>query len=242
MSTNGNGQFLESELIHRKVKVGDEWQTRTFPVVGGRLRILHENNDHLGIQTEIIRLENDFVVVKAAVESQRGKFNGTGTASGQRDAKLADSLVELAETRAIARALRFSGIGVEFTSFEEVTHVPATEQNGDKASAPVFSEDNGHNKSEKSNPSSDGIDPTNRGATRAPSGAPAETGSKPQRGGIGQATQAQCRALYALTKRAQYTEQDIQSLLSPLNAPTFGVLSREDASRLISYLQTEVAA
>ncbi len=112
MSTNGNGQFFESELIHRKVKVGDEWQTRTFPVVGGRLRILHENNDHLGIQTEIIRLDTDFVVVKAAVESQRGKFNGTGTASGQRDAKLADSLVELAETRAIARALRFGGIGV----------------------------------------------------------------------------------------------------------------------------------
>ena len=127
MSTNGNGQFLENELIHRKVKVGDEWQTRTFPVVGGRLRILHENNDHLGIQTEIIRLDNDFVVVKAAVESQRGKFNGTGTASGQRDAKLADSLVELAETRAIARALRFGGIGVEYTSAEEVSHVAAAE-------------------------------------------------------------------------------------------------------------------
>ena len=34
MGTNGNGQFLESELIHRKVKVDEEWQTRTFPVVG----------------------------------------------------------------------------------------------------------------------------------------------------------------------------------------------------------------
>ena len=127
MGTNGNGQFLESELIHRKVKVDNEWQTSTFPVVGGRLRILHENNDHLGIQTEIIRLDTDFVVVKAAVESQRGKFNGTGTASGQRDAKLADSLVELAETRAIARALRFGGIGVEYTGAEEVSHVAAAD-------------------------------------------------------------------------------------------------------------------
>ncbi len=141
MGTNGNGQFLESELIHRKVKVDNEWQIRTFPVVGGRLRILHENNDHLGIQTEIIRLDPDFVVVKAAVESQRGKFNGTGTASGQRDAKLADSLVELAETRAIARALRFGGIGVEYTGAEEVSHVAANsekEQTGSKAPAPVF--------------------------------------------------------------------------------------------------------
>ena len=127
--------FREDELVTRKMKVNGEWQTRTFPVVGGRLRILHENNDHLGIQTEIIRLEPDFVVVKAAVESQRGKFNGTGTASGQRDAKLADSLVELAETRAIARALRFGGIGVEYTGFEEVTHVAAADLKKSKAVA-----------------------------------------------------------------------------------------------------------
>ncbi len=242
MGTNGNGQFLESELIHRKVKVDNEWQTRTFPVVGGRLRVLHENNDHLGIQTEIIRLDPDFVVVKAEVESQRGKFNGTGTASGQRDAKLADSLVELAETRAIARALRFSGIGVEYTGFEEVTHVPATEQNGDKSAAPVFAEDNGNNKSEKSKPSSDGIDPNTSGATRAPSVAAAETGSKPQRGGIGQATQAQCRALYALTKRAKYQEADIGEMLARFDVSRFEDLSRESASYLIGHLQQEVAA
>jgi hypothetical protein len=61
--------------VSRKVKVGQEWQTRIFPVVGGRLRISHENNRHLRIQTEIVKLDNDFVVVKAAVESQRGNFN-----------------------------------------------------------------------------------------------------------------------------------------------------------------------
>ena len=127
MSANGNGQFREDELVSRRVKVGQEWQTRVFPIIAGRLRIFHENNDHLSIQTEIVRLDTDFVVVKAAVESQRGKFNGTGTASGQRDARLADSLVELAETRAIARALRFGGIGVEYTGAEEVCHVAPAE-------------------------------------------------------------------------------------------------------------------
>ncbi len=218
--------FREDELVTRKMKVNGEWQSRTFPVVGGRLRILHENNDHLGIQTEIIRLENDFVVVKAAVESQRGKFNGTGTASGQRDAKLVDSLVELAETRAIARALRFSGIGVEYTGFEEVTHVPATEQNGDKAIEPVFPDGNDNDKA----------------GTAAPSVAPAETGSKPKSGGNGTLTQAQCRALYALTKRAGYTDQDIQTLLAPFTASTFQDLSRETASYLIGHLQQEIAA
>jgi hypothetical protein len=230
MGTNGNGQFLEGELIHRKVKVGDEWQTRTFPVVGGRLRILHENNDHLGIQTEIIRLDADFVVVKAAVESQRGKFNGTGTASGQRDAKLADSLVELAETRAIARALRFGGIGVEYTGAEEVSHVAVAdaekEQSGSKQPAPVFAEGNGNGKSE----------------AKAPSGAPAETGSKPKSGGNGTATQAQVRALFALSRKANYQEADIGEMLARFEVSRFEDLTRESASQLIGNLQAQVAA
>ena len=127
MSTNGNGQFREDELVSRKVKVGQEWQTRVFPIIGGRLRILHESNESLSIQTEIVRLEPEFVVVQCRSREPKRKFNGTGTASGQRDARLADSLVELAETRAIARALRFGGIGVEYTGAEEVSHVAAAE-------------------------------------------------------------------------------------------------------------------
>ena len=212
MSANSNGQFRDEELVHRNVKVGNEWQTKTFPVVGGRLRILHETNDHLSIQTEIVRLDNDFVVVRAAVESQRGKFNGTGTASAQRDARLADSLVELAETRAIARALRFGGIGVEYTGAEEVSHVASAEPSKDTSTLPEAG--NGNN-----------------GA-----------GSKPQSCGNGRATQAQCRALWALTKKARYTEEDIESMLRPLNASTFQELTRESASQLITVLQTEVAA
>ena len=91
MSVNG---FREEELVSRKVKIANEWQVKVFPVVGGRLRILHETNERLAIQTEIIRLDNDFVVVKAAIESEKGNFNGTGTASSQRDARLADSLAD----------------------------------------------------------------------------------------------------------------------------------------------------
>ncbi len=218
MGTNANGQFLESELIHRKVKVGNDLQTKTFPVVGGRLRILHENNDNLIIQTEIVRLENDFAVVKAFVESHKGKFNGTGTASVQRDAKLADSLVELAETRAIARALRFGGIGVEYTGAEEVSHVAATEQE----------------KEQTTGKKPDRVFPEGTGESKAD--------AKSNGNGVGRATQAQCRALYALTKRANYTDKDIESMLSPLNASTFQELTRESASQLITYLQQEVAA
>jgi hypothetical protein len=229
MKMNANG-FREDELVTRKMKVNGEWQSRTFPVVGGRLRILHENNDHLGIQTEIIRLDSDFVVVKAAVESQRGKFNGTETASGQRDAKLADSLVELAETRAIARALRFGGIGVEYTGAEEVSHVAVAdseqEQTGSKAPAPVFPEDNGNGKV----------------GAKAPNGAAADEGSRPKSGGTGTVTQAQCRALYALTKRAKYQEADIGEMLARFEVSRFEDLTRESASQLIGHLQTQVAA
>jgi hypothetical protein len=229
MSANGNGQFREDELVSRKVKVGQEWQTRVFPIIGGRLRILHESNDNLSIQTEIVRLDNDFVVVKAAIESQRGKFNGTGTASGQRDARLADSLVELAETRAIARALRFGGIGVEYAGAEEVSHVtPESEPTANKQSASVFPEENGNGKA----------------GTKASSGAidQSQNGSKPQRCGTGPATQAQVRALFALSKRANYHDGDITQMLAPFQVSRFEDLPREAASKLIGSLQTEVAA
>jgi len=207
MSTNGNGQFREDELVTRKMKVNGEWQSKTFPVIGGRLRVAHENNGHLSIQTEIVRFESDAVITKATVETEKGRYSGTGTASAQRDARLSDSLVELAETRAIARALRFGGFGVEYCGAEEVNHVPdevGSKQTDDEKGGTVFGNGNGKSKAE----------------------------SKPQSCGIGRATQAQCRALYALTKKAEYGNEDVDRMLAPLNA----------ASQLISHLQTEVAA
>jgi len=138
--------------------------------------------------------------------------------------------VELAETRAVARSLRFGGVGCEFTSAEEVSHVaavePEPEQTPSKEPVAAFVGDNGKDKPE----------------AKVQDAAPQGNGSKPQGCGIGQATQAQVRALYALTKRANYTQEDIDSLLRPLNASTFEQLARESASKLISYLQTEIAA
>jgi hypothetical protein len=230
MGTNGNGQFLESELIHRKVKVDNEWQTRTFPVVGGRLRLVHEENQTLNLQTEMVNWDGQYAIFKCCAVTSKGQFVGYGTANSQRDAKLAESLVELAETRSVARALRFAGYGLEFTGAEEVSHVGATEQEkeqtGSKAPAPAFPEDNGNGKRE----------------AKAPSVPTAETGSKPKSGGIGQATQAQVRALFALSRRANYQEADIGEMLARFDVSRFEELSRQAASELITYLQTEVAA
>ena len=144
MGTNG---FREDELITETVN----GQTRVFPVVGGRLRLAHEENQNLNLQTEMVNWDGQYAIFKCSAVTSKGQYVGYGTANSQRDAKLADSLVELAETRSIARALRFAGYGVEFTSAEEVSHVVATEpdreQSGEQTTpAPVFPEGNGNGK------------------------------------------------------------------------------------------------
>jgi hypothetical protein len=213
MSTNG---FRDEELISRRMKVGNEWQTRVFPVVGGRLRLAHEENENLSLQTELVNWDGQYAVFKCRAVTVKGEYVGYGTANNQRDARLAESLIELAETRSIARALRFAGYGMEFTSAEEVSHVPNAEPE-QASSKPIQAEadrENGNGKREAKTPND----------------------------GIGRATTAQVRALYALTKKAKYAEEDIENLIAPFHVARFDELPREAASQLISYLQTEVAA
>ena len=193
--------------------------------------LAHENNDHLGIQTEIVRLDGDFVVVKAALESK----GESSTAREQPQVKEMQNwqtrLVELAETRShrSSAALRrdlASNSPVQKKCPTWPPQILKKSKVAAKQPAPVFPEGNGNGKV----------------AAKAPSGAPAETGSKPQSGGIGQATQAQCRALYALTKRANYHEADIGEMLARFEVSRFEDLTRESASQLIGHLQTQVAA
>jgi hypothetical protein len=229
MVTNG---FREDELVHRKVKVGNEWQTKVFPIIGGRLRLAHEENQNLNLQTEMVSWDGQYAIFRCLAVTNKGQFVGYGTANSERDARLSESLIELAETRSVARALRFAGFGLEFTGAEEVSHVataePEREQTGNKEPQAVFPEGNGNGnaeaKPEAQHCATDGHK------------------SKASNDAIGRVTQAQCRALYALTKRAQYKDQDIESMLRPMNAATFQELTRESASQLIIYLQTEVAA
>jgi hypothetical protein len=112
-----NNQFKNDELC--KVNGKD------YPVVGGRLRLAHEaNTKGLNIETTVIKYENDIAVIQARVTTETGVYNGLGNATTTRDAKLKNAILELAETRAIARALRFAGYGVEYTGFEEVDYEP----------------------------------------------------------------------------------------------------------------------
>ena len=126
MSTEKNNNlFREDEIVimsHLDKRTG-EVVTRPYPKVGGRLRLAHEENGNLNISTEIIRYEENVAVVRALATTKKGYFNGLGMASLERDQRIAPAILELAETRAIARSLRFVGYGVEYCSAEEVSHL-----------------------------------------------------------------------------------------------------------------------
>lgn len=106
-------EFRSEELISKG--------GRTYPVVGGRLRLAHEDNDLLSIDTTMVEFEAlSHAVIKATLITEKGNFSAYGVATVSKDERLKESLLELAETRSIARALRFAGYGVEYTGIEEM--------------------------------------------------------------------------------------------------------------------------
>jgi len=106
-----NNKFNPEELV----KVNG----KSYPVVGGRLRLAHEESK-VSIETTVITYDGEKAIIQAKVTTDKGIFNGLGNATITRDVKLKNAILELAETRAIARALRFAGYGVEFTGAEEM--------------------------------------------------------------------------------------------------------------------------
>ena len=61
---NANGAFREDELVSRKVKINGEWQQRTFPIIAGRLRLAHEQNENLSLQTRLVSWDGQYAVFK----------------------------------------------------------------------------------------------------------------------------------------------------------------------------------
>ena len=120
--TNGN-QFREDEIIILEQFRDGKTVKNIYPKIGGRLRLAHEENDQLSISTEIIRYDESLAVMKAVTSINKGSFPGLGMASVERDHSIAPAILELAETRAIARSLRFAGYGVEYCSAEEISHL-----------------------------------------------------------------------------------------------------------------------
>lgn len=128
--------FRDEELV----KV----QGKTYPVVGGRLRMAHNQNKLLSIETFIKFYNESSIVIQAKVKTEKGSFCGIGNASIKRDRILANAIIELAETRAIARALRFAGYGVEYTGYEEMGDNKNSNWDNDSDSTAVNSIDDTH--------------------------------------------------------------------------------------------------
>ena len=121
---NGN-QFRDDEIVIMSHwdKKEEKWVKSVYPKVGGRLRLAHEDNEQMSITTEIVRYDENIAVVRAVTTTSKGSFPGIGMASTERDHTIAPAILELAETRGIARSLRFAGYGVEYCSAEEISHL-----------------------------------------------------------------------------------------------------------------------
>ena len=126
--TNGT-QFREDEIVilTHWDKREQAWLKSIHPKIAGRLRLAHEDNEQLSITSEVVNYDGNIAVVKVVSTTAKGDFPGLGMSSIERDKTIAPAILELAETRAIARSLRFAGYGVEYCSAEEISHL----ENGD---------------------------------------------------------------------------------------------------------------
>jgi len=225
MENQVNGsQFREDEIVIMSHwdKNKEEWVRTVYPKIGGRLRLAHEDNDNLSITTEIIKYDENIAVVRAVSTTTKGSFPGIGMSSTERDDKIAPAILELAETRAIARSLRFAGYGVEYCSAEEISHLENGNGNG-----------NGH--------------PQNQGNAKTVQTKPqnGETG-KPANGGNGgngdaRITNKQLNYAVNLGKNLGWNSKD----LDEESIKGFGVkmayLSVKDASSFIDTLKSKTA-
>ena len=123
MANNNGNQFRDDEIITLEQFRDGHFVKSIHPKIGGRLRLAHEQNQQISITTEIIRYDESVAVVKAVTTTMKGSFSGIGMASLERDQTIAPAILELAETRAIARSLRWSGYGVDLCGVEELSHL-----------------------------------------------------------------------------------------------------------------------
>jgi hypothetical protein len=98
----------------------EQVDNKLYPTIAGRLRLVHEENHDLFIESNLIKYDGKIAIVKAVSTTIKGQFVGHGMASTEQDHQAGLSIVELAENRAIARSLRFSGCGITYECCESL--------------------------------------------------------------------------------------------------------------------------
>lgn len=127
-------EFPDEELQELKHWDDDAGKYRYsyHPFYGARLRVLRQNWPQAQVESEAVDIQvhpdGDYVrahyqaIVRDPVTGRSGDGDGfADTRFG--DSKMKNSIPELAQTRAKARALRDFGIGVDACSIEEMTRV-----------------------------------------------------------------------------------------------------------------------
>lgn len=184
-------------------------QGKSFPVVGGRLRLAHDENKLLSIETSVLYYNDESTVVHAHVKTEKGTFAGLGNASAKRDRKLANAILELAETRAIARALRFAGYGVEYTGYEEVNDTKSTSSEDEQESGRHEGGNEIKDIRELKQPETDNT-----------------------------ATKAQLNAIFSLAQNVNMTNEELRKTMQDLTGKSYSKdLSKKDASEIINLLK-----
>jgi hypothetical protein len=130
-------------MMNNKIKAEfiQQIKGKDFVIFAGLLDMAH--NEGLNcIDTEVKQFPNDenqnTAVVKAVIKTSKGSFSGIGDANTENvNYMVAAHIIRMAETRAIARALRFAcNIGVtafeELSDAEDIKHPVKTKQDKKK--------------------------------------------------------------------------------------------------------------
>jgi len=216
-NNTNNHQFREDEIVilTHWDKREEQWIKSIHPKIGGRLRLAHEENDALSITSEIVKYDETIAVVKVMTTTAKGTYPGLGMSSVDRDERIAPAILELAETRAIARSLRFAGYGVEYCSAEEISHL----ENGDAD----FSQD------------TDGTQqPPHDDSTGGNGGSPSAGGNG---GDTGRVTNKQLNYLVNLGRDIGWNSKDLDSESVKVYGVNMAHLSVKDASSFIDTLK-----
>ena len=85
---------------------------KDYVTVAERLALLHDQYDNVMIETEILRFDEEIVLVKAVLKIEEKQFIGHAQEIIGSSQVNSTSALENAETSAVGRALAFAGFGV----------------------------------------------------------------------------------------------------------------------------------
>lgn len=86
---------------------------RDYAKADERIKALKMVMPNAGINTKILSIADGVCIAHAEITDEVGRVIGAGTASKKQTEDNSDSFIEACETAAVARALRFCGIGLE---------------------------------------------------------------------------------------------------------------------------------